>query len=449
MASCKSLGQTKGWAFQALALCGIVCAVRAVPVKLGATTKQFLVLSDFHLDPYYNTAQAYGSCKGNSQSYGAYTCDSPMALVDRTVQVAKIVLPDPTFIAVTGDYVRHYADYMPGKANDILSAVKNVTDAISRHYPEVVQNHGLENLLGNDDFEHNYYIGIQTGDPWAGPPNAYLTRMAQQIWNDTMLEPRITTFQRGGFYSHEVDDGLLLIALNTIPYSTKHSPDTRSNPDPFGQFSWLESTLSGARKNGTKVYVMGHIPPGLDSYALEPMWVETYAERYRKIIGDYSDVVLAQFFAHLHGDEFRTFPEGTAAFGSASPLFITSSVSPVYTNNPSFRTVTYDPATKKLTNYAVYAVDLSTLGTGHEQWLGEYKAVEYFGLSSLDNASFRNLAKSFLADDAAWDKFREVYKAMVPQPACMGKCRVQQVCVMLSFTQADFNHCVQMNGNIL
>ena len=35
-------------------------------------------------------------------------CDSPELLINATLQAAKKKIPDPAFILITGDYVRHH-----------------------------------------------------------------------------------------------------------------------------------------------------------------------------------------------------------------------------------------------------------------------------------------------------------------------------------------------------
>ncbi len=41
--------------------------------------------------------------------FGKYGCDAPLALINATVQAAAQALPDPDFVLITGDYVRHGA----------------------------------------------------------------------------------------------------------------------------------------------------------------------------------------------------------------------------------------------------------------------------------------------------------------------------------------------------
>jgi hypothetical protein len=36
--------------------------------------------------------------------------------------------------------------------------------------------------------------------------------------------------------------------------------------DPFGQFEWLRRQLARAAANGSAVYIIGHIPPVVESY---------------------------------------------------------------------------------------------------------------------------------------------------------------------------------------
>ena len=50
---------------------------------------------------------------------------------------------------------------------------------------------------------------------------------------------------------------------------------------------------------------------------------------------------------HLHSDEFRVFEEGAMGYG-LPPMLVSSAVTPVYGNNPSFKVLHYDPDTKAI-----------------------------------------------------------------------------------------------------
>lgn len=61
----------------------------------------------------------------------------------------------------------------------------------------------------------------------------------------------------------------------------------------------------------TQVYIVGHIPPGSDERQTTslPNGHTTFSEknnlRYLRLVRKYSNIILGQFFGHLHSDSFR------------------------------------------------------------------------------------------------------------------------------------------------
>lgn len=70
--------------------------------------------------------------------------------------------------------------------------------------------------------------------------------------------------------------------------------------------------------------------------------------------------------------------------------------------------ISYNLDTKIPTDYFVMAADLASFGTKNETWVKEYNALGLYHLNTLDNESFRDLARSFLENDILWERFRKV-----------------------------------------
>ena len=143
---------------------------------------------------------------------------------------------------------------------------------------------------------------------------------------------------------------------------TKDAPLFRRN-GPDEAFNWLESRLSKAKAAHEKVWMMFHIPPGIDSYASIQKYHALAEGRFRasiqsanlpvrrgatvaafrtaqfdSLLEKYHGTVIASFSGHTHVDDFRVLkPSG----GDAPFVLITPAISPIYNQNPSFRTVTF------------------------------------------------------------------------------------------------------------
>jgi len=60
-----------------------------------------------------------------------------------------------------------------------------------------------------------------------------------------------------------------------------------------------------------KVYLVGHMPPGVDerqnggTSTHHEVFQERFNQRYIRLVQKYSDIIVGQFFGHLHSDSFR------------------------------------------------------------------------------------------------------------------------------------------------
>jgi sphingomyelin phosphodiesterase acid-like 3 len=224
-------------------------------------------------------------------------------------------------------------------------------------------------------------------------------------WSDSLSKSDLETFKRKGYLQYNLDDKLVVLTLNTVPYSVRlrcfdlcpdeadwlkmsaaiaiqpsHSPDTTDKPDPFGQFEWLQSTLTTLKKKGKYAYIVGHIPPMIDSYSGAQMWEASYISTYKQIVGKYASVVKAQLFGHVHSIEFRVplnEEQDRAAGFELVPLFTTAAISPIYDNNPAFMTWDYHPTTYELLDYAVYGTNISDGSANDLSWKLLFKASQY------------------------------------------------------------------------
>merc|ERR1719221_2586292 len=175
----------------------------------------------------------------------------------------------------------------------------------------------------------------------------------------------LDSYQYGGYYKEE-RGVLTILFINTLIYSTHRprAPDEALPEDPFRQLAWLRTSLAAAAASGRSVWIVGHIPPGIETYGNTENWHSEYLEAYRTVLNPHIDgTVAAQLFGHTHSDEFRLWPGAQAGAG---PMLQTGVVSPVYHSNPSFRLVEYDPETGRLLNYLVYYNDMQDSATAQE-----------------------------------------------------------------------------------
>ena len=119
---------------------------------------------------------------------------------------------------------------------------------------------------------------------------------------------RYSCFVTGGFYAVDVRRGLRLISLNTNYCNRMNYWLLINNTDPAGQLLWLRDQLQDAENSNTKVYIIGHIPPGHSGCLKAWSWA------YHKLVNRYANTVRGQIYGHAHTDTVRTTGENAQAF---------------------------------------------------------------------------------------------------------------------------------------
>ena len=166
--------------------------------------------------------------------------------------------------------------------------------------------------------------------------------------------------------------------------------------------AWLEAELAAAKEAQERVWLLYHIPPGIDGYAtlrqgacpgtMIPMWDQAYAGPFLALMRRYADTVAASFAGHTHMDDFRLIGDAEGRYGFA---LITPAVSPIFGQNPAFRTVIYDAAGGILdqTTYGLTNLPQATAAAGGvpPEWRAEYTFTRQWSLPRVDLPSLDHL----------------------------------------------------------
>lgn len=232
----------------------------------------------------------------------------------------------------------------------------------------------------------------------------------------------------GGYYEREVEPGLVVISINTIPYSYHHTPPS-SQEDPFGQFEWLESRLASAASLKQSVIIVGHIGPIVDSYAKKDLWAEQHVKSYMSLVRRFKHVIRLQLFGHLHSNEFRAFPQPDDL--DMPPLLMSGSITPLFGNHPGFRVFNYDTTSLSLKNFVSYS---------YSQGDWQVSDSTKLGLANLTNAGLLSFAHAMAKSNATFASFMDSIYA----GGKYGKDYTQEEwsCLEASVTRAEFNTCM-------
>ena len=232
------------------------------------------------------------------------------------------------------------------------------------------------------------------------------------------------TFPKGGYYKMNFPGrpGQEIIVLNNIFYSSNYSNACGSEPDEIAgweELEWLKNQLETARKENRRVWLMQHIPLGLNIFGTVSkhlkngridqalnFWQDDFAIAMQTILTQYSDVITATFSGHTHQDDIRVDAE--------KGLFtkIVPSLSPVFDNNPGYILASYSADDMSILDYQVIYLDIEQYKNatfGQEQWLAEYGYLATYGIQGVNTCSLDYLHQLYQDQIDLKDKYETLY----------------------------------------
>jgi sphingomyelin phosphodiesterase acid-like 3 len=260
-------------------------------------------------------------------------------------------------------------------------------------------------VLGNND--------SGCGDYQLDPHSAFLAESSKSFVADVPASQRAQAqadFAAFGNYSVALPapfQHLRIVAIDNLFESSRYAGcDAKPNPAAALQpLAWLNAQLQAARAQGEKLWIVGHIPPGIDPYStathLRNVCGGQAPEMYLssgalpEALAPYSDVVPLALFAHTHMDEMRLIP----GISQQPPIAVklTPSISPNNGNLPSFTVARVNPTNGTMVDYAVVA---STDAKG-ASWALKYSFREAYQENAYSATNVAQLLSGFEADKAA------------------------------------------------
>jgi sphingomyelin phosphodiesterase acid-like 3 len=377
------------------------------------TAGQILVLSDLHFDPMADPKlvdrlaaaepdqwQAILESSGGS-SLGRYGRDTNWRLLRSALGQAGEALPNPSFVLISGDFLAH--DFR----REFDAAARNHSDLAYRAFLRKTMQFLAQQLrqtfptaailpaLGNNDEECGDYQ-LQPGGPFLADTLPIVRGLAGNT-----LSPSFDRNWWGyGNFSAKVG-GVRVLSTNTnfLSIHYRNACGSPSDPDPGrATLAWLETELAAAQQAREPVWLLYHIPPGIDGYAtlregtcpakIVTMWDPAYADAFDRLLRRYSNTIFASFAGHTHMDDFRLIGDGEGHYGFA---LITPAISPIFGQNPGFRTAVYDPAGGILDQTTYYLTNLTETSATPPVWRQEYTFSREWGLPRIDLASLDQL----------------------------------------------------------
>jgi sphingomyelin phosphodiesterase acid-like 3 len=405
-----------------------------------------VMLSDIHFDPFHDpskltqlrsapisqwtTILAAAPSASDADDFTALqrTCrvrgfDTDWTLLRSSLTAAHTQQPSPLFVTVSGDLMAH--------AFDCRFKQLAPTATPADYTAFAAKTVAFLSVLLHDTFPGRpIYIGLGNNDSGCTdynetPSSDYLKLSAQSIASNLPPEDRLAvadSFSNQGDYVINLPhpmQGTRLIVLQDIFQSKRYkgctsATDAKAATD--AQIAWLRQQLTDARDHKQSVWVMAHIPPGIDVYSTvraggpdtvcsgKPPEMFLSSDALTQALTDFASTVRFVLLAHSHMDEMRLLHAGDtlpATPAGTVPAKLVPSISPVNGNNPAFTIAQVDPKTSTLTDYAVYAADNQT-GIG-AKWPEEYKYSAIYHQPDFSAASVSKLLTTMTADKTAAD----------------------------------------------
>ncbi|KAH9073158.1 hypothetical protein Ae201684P_014975 [Aphanomyces euteiches] len=385
-----------------------------LPSLVGWTAVAFLTAASAQAKTILHISDVHLNITLDQMHYGF---DSSPRLLDSALSYARSVLRNPDLLLYTGDAVAHT------KHNEsvLATSVRAGIDMLESYF----QVKNVTAILGNADCLHDYEFYITDPKNGTNPTIG----MVDEPWKKSLTRSQFNQFDTRGYLLYQIEPKLILITLNTVPYSIKHSPDTKHLDDPFDQFVWLRATLDETRRNGSFAYITGHIPPIIDSPS----------SRTSRILSKPSCLAM---FTRLNTVENLDGLLGV-------PLFASGAISPFFGNNPSFTIWEYDADTYDLTDFSVFATNFSVAGSDVLDWKKIFTATTLYNLSSISSKSLRELTQRMKADDTLLHEYYRHSKADTRRltPCDTTDCLDRVLCAQTWFeSEEEYQQCVDDRG---
>jgi sphingomyelin phosphodiesterase acid-like 3 len=398
-----------------------------------------LLVSDIHFEPFWDPGKVQQLATEPVRQWDAVlsappspdqaarfaalqeTChargaDTSYSLLRSSLHAMQEHARNAKFVTVSGDLIAHAfsckfgAVFPQAKPGDYRAFVLKTLDYVAGELRNSIPGVPVYVALGNNDSD--------CGDYRLDPQSDFLTGEGRSVTGHfpaAKQNEALKTYAEGGYYSVSLPAPIRrarLIVLEDVFMSRKYEtcggkPDASAADE---EIAWLRQQLAHARQENEAVWVMGHIPPGVDPFS-------TVAKR-RDVCGgqkpemflssatlpetlaEYGDVVRLGIFAHTHMDEMRFLKsevDGTSAAAQQGvPIKLVPSISPIDGNNPSFTVASIDPSTAILKDYRIFAAsDSSGIGAS---WEEEYDYAQSFHQASFSGRDVAQLMAGFETD---------------------------------------------------
>lgn len=408
-----------------------------------------LMLSDIHFDPFQNPTlvpklvaakvedwpsilatpttpmdeQAYEQLQSTCNARGS---DTSYTLLSSSLAAEQKQLPAPLFITVSGDLMAHqfdcrYKALVPkGSERDYSDFAAKTVAFVAQQLHVSFPKTPIYLSLGNNDSGCKDYRE-DSSSSYLSKDGKTFAAVALDKANSASISAEFSTY---GDYSVKLPapfKNTLLLVMQDIFEAKKYvACDGRSAPEAgAAQTAWLRRQLDEARSKHQRIWIMAHIPPGIDAYSTFTKKQSAGAcpytdpalflnsELFADTLADYADVISLVLLGHTHMDEMKLYTARSGTGGAPGKLV--PSISPVNGNHPAFTIGSVDPAKAVLLDYTVYvATNLTGIAS---KWSPEYTYSTTYKQPDYSAASLKAIMDGFLADRTSQSPQTQAYES--------------------------------------
>ncbi len=318
-------------------------------------TEKCFIISDIHFDPLFenhkdtslynkmvNTPITKWSELFENQTQQSFISSSLLGkdanyaiLKSALINMSKR-LPAPKFIIIAGDFIWHGA-----KPQDSILKKKTmsfIAGLFNKYFPDTI----IIPVLGNND---------TYGEDYQLQNSAFLSDFAE-AWSLNLPKNVAPLLKSKGYYAYKIGE-LKLLVLNsaTVSYNSEYEKQA------IEMLEWLKNNLADATTKN--VWIISHIPPGLNGYNNKNMWNVEQQQIYINTVLTYAKKMRLGIASHTHFNEFKIFYDSEVQ--PKAFMRIIPSICSNHGNNPSFEVADFNVSSGTLVNENNYVLNLSSI----------------------------------------------------------------------------------------
>lgn len=425
--------------FVNLASLVVAAAIGSLPsASRAGETGTFAIVSDLHFNPFDPPERGrllagaaptdWPAILGapDDQAMSPIGQDTNHALLASSLATIAKAAAGVDFAIVPGDLLAHDFEVRAAKALGVEPTSQAAGDMAIRTTMFVAD--ALAGALGGK----TTIVALGNNDSSCGdyriePGGSYLAATrdtVRRLVGAALLEPDFDqTYAAGGYYAvrHPTVPNALIVVLNDVLWSTKYRDACGADGLAGAQamLDWLRERLARQRAAGGRVWMVHHIPWGIDPYSTSdakapscPAKVvsflkEPFATGFLALLLEHRTMLAASLSGHTHFDDYRLLMDGRGTVIGVDKL--APAISPVFGQNPGFQLFSYDKASAAPTDFTTWYLANPGAAPRAADWQVEYTFTKTYAQPAFSPQAVATIWRALSDDSAVRDAYRRLY----------------------------------------